>query len=284
MAMTGARSDDDGGPASAWLGRLRQGLAARGLNLCGVAGPAAYDAAVGPARRCAALFPAAGAIVVVGSGGPALWRRFRARIAADRAALTAHAHPLDRMVGDLVAEVDGATSGGPARRWFFAALDAELHLDFRVLGQLAGLGGRSRLGLLLHPEHGPWVGLRAACFVAAALPPTGPDESDPCAGCPGYCAAACPGGAFPGGGAWDVGRCGDFHLQSDTCRASCRSRLACPKGAAHRYPPDEITYHYDPEAGRRLLRREHGIAEGDDPFRGDGPAWGTWRATVDVKG
>jgi epoxyqueuosine reductase QueG len=285
-AGTGGDSDGDAAAGRAWLQRLTAELAARDLNLVGVAGPADYDAVVGPARRSAALLAGTGAIVVVGSGGPALWRRFRARLAADRRALIDNAHPLDRLVRDLVAQCDGEAAGAPAgvaRRWFFAGADADLHLDFRVLGHLAGLGGRSRLGLLLHPEYGPWVGLRAACFVAAPIAPTGPDDADPCAGCPGYCAAACPGGAFPGG-AWDVTRCGDFHVQADTCRTSCRSRLACPRGAAHRYPPDEITYHYDHTEGRGQLRQSLGIRDDEDPFPGDGPRWASWRDKVDVKG
>src|SRR5450631_1053230 len=223
-----------GSGAPAWLDRLKVRLADRGLNLLGVASPESYDGAVGPQRQSEVLLKGTRAILVAGSGGSALWRHFRERLAADPRVLTDHPHPIDQLVREIVGHADAAL-GGVVHRWFFAAAETDVHLDFRVLGHLAGLGGRSRLGLLLHPEYGLWVGLRAACFVAEALPATGPDQSDPCAGCPGYCVEACPGGAFPDG-TWDVDRCAEFHHEAATCRTSCRSRMACPKGAQHRYP------------------------------------------------
>lgn len=257
-------------------------LGAAGLQAVGVADVAAWDAQVGPERRSAALLPGARSILVFGSGGRALWDALVADVRAHPAHLAQEEHPLDAYVRRAVLAADPAL-GDVRRRWFFAAADAELHLDFRLLASLAGLGGRSRLGLLLHPEFGLWLGLRAAVFLDAALPVSPPPDPDPCAGCPAPCIPACPGGAFVDG-AWDVGRCSAFHDASAACASTCHSRLACPRGAEHRYPPDELVYHYDRRAGRPRLREAAGLAEGDDAFEGVGPHWNTWRRKVDVHG
>ena len=159
------------------LAALTTGLAAQGLNAWGVADPARWDAHVPPEKRADAVLPGARAIVVFGSGGPALWHALLADVAATPAHLADEAHPLDAFVRRAVQAAD-AHLGATRRRWVYAAADASPLVDFRTLGWLAGLGGRSRLGLLLHPEYGPWLGLRAACFVDAALPSAAPVEAD----------------------------------------------------------------------------------------------------------
>lgn len=60
---------------------------------------------------------------------------------------------------------------------------------------LAGLGCIGRNNLLVTPEHGPRVRLRALTL-DADLPSTGPSGLDPCAGCPAPCRTGCPRGAF----------------------------------------------------------------------------------------
>jgi epoxyqueuosine reductase len=60
---------------------------------------------------------------------------------------------------------------------------------------LAGLGCIGRNNLLVTPELGPRVRLRAM-LLGADLAPTGPIAFDPCTGCKGYCRDACPQHAF----------------------------------------------------------------------------------------
>jgi epoxyqueuosine reductase len=60
---------------------------------------------------------------------------------------------------------------------------------------LAGLGCIGRNNLLVSPEHGPRIRLRAL-LLDAELAPTGPIEFDPCRGCDEPCRKACPQGAF----------------------------------------------------------------------------------------
>lgn len=262
--------------------RLREELRASGLNAWGVAPVEAWDAAVGPERRSAALLPGARSILVLGSGGGALWDALLAELRADPRRLAEEAHPLDAFVERRVRQAD-AELGERPRRWFFAAASAELHLDFRVLASLAGLGRRSRLGLLLHPEYGVWLGLRAACFLTEPLAPTGPLSGDPCEACPAPCIPACPGEAFPGGH-WHVDPCSAFHAASPACTSSCAARSACVASPHARYDADEYLYHYDRARGRARLRELVGLAEADDAFEGVGPHWQTWRRKVRVTG
>lgn len=258
---------------------IRAALAPSGLNLVGVASTAAWDATQPDARKTAALAPGARSIVVVANGGRALWSALLDDLRAHPEHLTATAHPVDayaRRQTDALAPL----LAGARHRWFHAAAEADVHIDFRVLGQLAGIGADSRLGLLLHPEYGPWIGLRAACFVDAELAPTSAAPSA-CVGCAAPCAAACPGGAFPDG-RWAVDPCVAFHAASPDCASRCFAREACPVGAAHRYTDAQYRYHYDRFGGRRALRDALGVH--DDPHEGEGPHWGVWRARVDVTG
>lgn len=264
------------------LAELTAALAPAGLNMVGVAEPAAWNRVALASRTTDALFPATRAIVVVGNGGPTLWRRFVADLEANPRHLLEEPNPLDAFARRAVLAADAAWGTTP-RRWFFAAADAELHIDFRVAAQLAGLGAASRLGLLLHPEFGPWVGLRAACFVAADLPFASPMTDNPCAGCPAPCVSACPGRAFPGG-SWSVDACGAFKSSSDRCTHHCFSRAACPVGSENRYDDAGFRYHNDRASGRRALREHLGIADGEDPFEGTGPYWGDWKARINATG
>lgn len=264
------------------VGALRERLGAVGLNRVGVASAAAWDATQAPARRAEALCPGARAVVVVGNGGSALWDAFLADLRGDPRGLTDEPDPLDAFVRRAVLAADAALGAVP-RRWVWAAADADVHVDFRLLAHLGGLGAQSRLGLLIDREWGTWTGLRAACFVGAELAATGPVDDDICAGCPAPCGTACPGGAFPGG-MWAVDPCVAFHQESAVCARSCAARLACPVGTDRRYRPEHYAYHAHRESGRRWLRAHLGIPAGADRFEGTGPYWGDWRARVDVKG
>ncbi len=65
-------------------------------------------------------------------------------------------------------------------------------------GALAGLGIIGKNNLLITPEFGPRVRLRAI-FMEAELEPTGPIVFDPCEGCDMPCHRSCPREAFRSG-------------------------------------------------------------------------------------
>jgi hypothetical protein len=253
-----------------------------GLNVAGVAAPDRYDSVVPAARRTSVLHPATQSIIVVASGGGLFWERFMQAARHDATLLTDQAHPLDAFARITIERADVAF-GAIARRWFFAAGSADVHLDFRLLGAHAGMGARSRLGLLLNDTYGTWLGMRAACFIDMKLDASPERTADPCEGCPGHCALACPGSAFPSG-SWDVDACTSFHADDSRCASTCHARVACPKGAAFAYSDLERTYHYDRFTGRRLLRESLGISRESDRYEGEGPLWNTWRKRANVKG
>lgn len=261
---------------------LTTALLASGLNLSGVADAAAWDARMQPARRTDALLPGARSILVFGNGGGALWDALLADLRRDPRGLTEEEHPVDAFVRRAVAAADPLL-GDVRRRWFWASAEADLHIDFRMLAAMAGMGVQSRLGLLIHPAWGTWIGLRAACFLEADLPASPPASAEPCDGCPAPCVSACVGAAFPRG-QWDVDSCSRFHREADACERSCASRLACPVGIDRRYSPEHYAYHAHRVSGRAWLREHLGLPPGADRFEGVGPHWGDWRARVDVKG
>jgi hypothetical protein len=218
-----------------------------GLNLIGATTVAAYDARVAPTRRLGPRACDARGVLVVGNGGGAFWRAFRSAVAVPDGD-----DPLDRFTR---ACVDAALAGVPsARRCFPFDRDAP---DFQVLAQLAGLGRRSLVGVLVHPDYGPWIALRAAVLLPDEPTASRPaDGFDPCPTCVERpCIAACPVGAV-GAGGWDVHTCVAHRLDDPAhCAAGCTARLDCVYGRDHRYPPDALAFH---QAAARRSMIAHG--------------------------
>ncbi len=244
-----------------WLERVTDQLAEAGLNAWGVADGRAYEH----------LLPGCRSVVVFGSGGRGLWEALVRDLRARPAGLTEEDHPVDQFVARALATAD--PDPDPTRRWVRCAGDSDTFVDFRPLALEAGLGWHSKLGLLMHPRYGPWLGLRAACFTTDAFPVTGAlGGAGPCAECPAPCIPACPGGAMRAEGI-DIRRCAASHDETDACASTCHSREACPEGAEHRYGPEQVRYHYDRATGRRALADRLRL---HDERSGAGPFWDAW--------
>lgn len=248
--MTGIKAT---GKARKLLGDALAAGATWGLNLFGVIDAAAYDADAPAGHRLRDVWPGVRSALVVGSAGPLFWERFRARVAREPA-LGQRADPLDAHTVDAVAPVVALFhEQGITTRAVFPFHGARDHaLSFPQLALRAGFGVDSVLGLVLHPEYGPWLATRAALLTDAALPASVPLAGfDPCTNCPAPCVAACPGGAFPER-RWSHAICLDAKRRLDPCRASCAARIHCVFGVAHRYPDDAIAYHCALPEARRL--------------------------------
>ncbi len=183
--------------------------------------------------------PAAG-VVLIGNVGGSLWQPFSAWREAQPDG--GGADPLDTwskaVIGSLACDV-GATAYFPSdppwqpfQQW---AMRAE------------GLKP-SPLGILIHPRFGLWHGYRGAIAFDMPLAETGERATaHPCESCLAKpCISACPVGALAGE-RFDVGLCRS-HLRTDAGRAGCLSngclsRDACPVGATHRYPPEQLRFH-----------------------------------------
>jgi epoxyqueuosine reductase QueG len=224
------------------VGALTAALAPHGLDLIGTAAVPDYDADVPDHAALARLVPGARSVIVVGNGGGAFWGAFQAACARNPGRREV-AHPLDAFTREVV---DAAVARvGIAGVVLYPFDFPAVPVSFVRLGECAGLGRRSLLGVLLHPVYGPWIALRAAVAVPDAVAAPRPaDGFDPCPGCvERACIAACPAHAVSKVG-WDVPRCAAFRARDDDpCAACCHARVECVIGRAHRYPPDALAYH-----------------------------------------
>jgi len=246
-------------------------LASTGLNHWGAVTPERYDKVAKPGLKTADLFADTQSILVFASGGRALWDAFIADLSRNPRHLDGEQHPLDAFVMRSV-EAASMTLSGASHRWFFAAAEADVHLDFRTLAVMAGLGVPSRLGLVIDKEFGPWMGLRAACMLQIPIEETAAQE-DLCAACASPCIPACPASALEGG-QWSFETCASFHRSSDTCSTQCVARSSCPVGEGYRYSEAQTRYHYNRAIGRVELAQSLEIE--DKIFEGLGPLWADW--------
>ena len=115
--------------------------------------------------------------------------------------------------------------------------DPRHHISYKKAGVLAGLGAFGKSQLLIHPEWGPWIWLRAV-VTDARLPQDAPIDFSPCDGC-SLCIAACPSSALTEGGfnralcePANLPRCAAIRL-SPLGQINCGECVwACPIGVA----------------------------------------------------
>jgi len=217
---------------------VREALAGSGIDVVASCPAAAYDARAPHEFRADALVPGARGVVVAASGGPALWRAFRAHIDA-RPALWDQSNPYDAYVASLLDRADAAlASAGIHFRRFEAAFHAAVRVDFVALAEIVGLGSPSPFRLLIHDVHGPWWALRGAWIVDADVEPPRPHRP-PCPGCAAPCIGGRANAANPPGATPEV-------------------RARCVVGQSFRYDDDQIAYHYDRARTVARLRGRRG--------------------------
>ncbi len=227
----------------------RQRAEQAGLNLFGLVSAPNYDACQPCDRRVRGARSNCGTVVVLGTGGRGFWQRFVADGEPDAesqtpgAAAERFAHRQARDLGAWLA------ANGVANA--VVESGARTSLRFPCLAEAAGLGIVSPVsGLLLHPQFGPWIAVRAALLVDGM--PFGPipdaaltRKFQPCCGCARPCVTACAPRALDGIGGRDPVRCAT-HRDEGNCEAGCNSLLACPLGADHRDGPGEHAHRHVP--------------------------------------
>jgi len=180
-----------------------------------------------------------------------LWQRFKDALRADPS-LAAQANPLDSYA---VAQVEQATDpltlvGGSAQVWTgYAHTLNPCPLPMTRLADACGLGRLSPVGLVVHPEFGPWIALRAVVLVRTQETFLSNQVPHPCLGCSAPCALQA---------RWARGlaavrphRQAQLPLGPVLPSLSARARRwlavrdVCPLGTSHRYSPAQISYHYD---------------------------------------
>lgn len=177
-------------------------------------------------------------LLLVGNAGPGMWREFSAWLDRQPDIM---ADPLDTWsaeVIDVIAARVGARAVYPSQRpW----------QPFQQWAMRAEGLRASPMGVLVHPEYGPWHAWRAALLFADEVPIQAPEKlSHPCDGCVEQpCLTSCPVNAFSDSG-FDVARCSGHagSAAGHACReAGCLARNACPVGADMRYGAAQQAFH-----------------------------------------
>ncbi len=245
-------SADPAAPGPTALG-LDPAVARAGLGLAGVLSPQDYDARVAAPWRTPTLLAGARCIVVLATGGSAF---FRGCMAAPEAAT--EPDPLDAVLARVVRAAvayEQAAGYDAASGLYFERREGHF-VDLVSLGQAAGLGAPSRLGILLHREYGPWMSIRAVLASSRPLAASDPDCGfSPCAGCAAPCVAACPGAAV-GDRAFDFEACFETSARVPACGVGCAARRACVVGPAHAYDGDAEAWHRRAALGSSRAGRE----------------------------
>lgn len=129
-------------------------------------------------------------------------------------------HPLDDYTERMIV----------ADRVFYAHRQYDgAFLPFQRIAVASGFGALSSSQLVIHPEYGPWFGLRAVILVEG-VPPARTPVALPCA-CGSTCRAAFDRAmAMPRGPARQA--------------AWLAVRDACSVGRAYRYSEEQISHHY----------------------------------------
>jgi len=165
-----------------------------------------------------------------------LWRRFREDLDREPAE-RALADPLDRWTEREIGR--GLAGLEHPHRVRFVHDPPPRRLPIQRLAARVGLAPLSPGRVLAHPRYGPWFALRAVVLVDVQGPGGVPREAAaPCAGCPAPCRAA-----FDRACELADARA-DHSVLHRRWQPWLAVRDACPVGRDHRYPDEQIRYHY----------------------------------------
>jgi hypothetical protein len=218
------------------LERIVAKLADAGLGLTGTLPIELYDSLVPNPWRAAQLSPLARGALVVGNAGRVLWERF---VASPERAL--EHDPLDAYTRRVLGEA-ARLSNPPAAIGFYADRRESVYLPLVALARRAGFGSPGRVGVLIHPEYGPWIGVRAVLLLAEDVHFREPRAYAACDGCPAPCVAACH-GAVVGPSGVDAAACYQVRLTLPACADRCDARSACIVGPEHAYSVEQTAHH-----------------------------------------
>lgn len=197
-------------------------------------------------RRVSNLFPDAKSVILVGFAGKGFWKIFQKFLEDNPEFRDSREDWVDDYTLLRFSSASEILKDEKVKHKLIFPFGSEaLALDFIQIGQRGGLGTKSLLGILIHPEYGTWISLRG--IIITDLEFSEYDKPlpcfDPCAACPKPCISACPAKTISERG-WDWEACMNFRLDSDTCSTNCASRRACPYGKEHQYSDEQLAYHH----------------------------------------
>lgn len=218
------------------VGKIVARLGEAGLALSGTLPISEYDAIVPQPWQSKLLAPGARGVLVVGNAGRTLWERF-----LESPEWELVRDPLDTYTRRVLGE-SALLPDPPATVGFYADRRHGAYLPLVALAQRAGFGSPGRVGVLIHPEYGPWIGVRAVLLLDEEVPFHEPAPYAPCDGCPAPCVGACHGDVIGASGV-DSAACYQLRLRLPACAIACEARRACIVGPEHAYSAAQTAHH-----------------------------------------
>ena len=213
-------------------------LAEAGFSLRASLTIAEYNARVPRARRAPSARFAS--VWVVGNAGTALWSCFQASPEYGW-----EVDPLDLYTRRCFREAVAIDQDFA----LYQDQREEQYLPMVELARTAGLGSPGRIGVLLHPDYGPWISLRGVLFAQEPIQVPQRPSFDPCTGCPAPCEQACHASVVTASGV-DPVACYQARETLPECALRCDARGACILGPEHRFAPEQVAHH------SRIRRRD----------------------------
>lgn len=228
------------------LERVKSISSDSGFNIVKTIGAGEYDNKAPAQKSAARVLSGCKSIILIGFGGSAFWKIFQGYLESNPDFKEKHEDLIDNYTLMVFEEISHALKGsGVNHKAVFPFGASGTAVNFLALGEAAGAGVPSLLGILLHPEFGPWVSLRGAVLTDTSFTSQdGPLKGfDPCPSCEKPCISACPASTISESG-WDWESCMRFRLADETCSGNCASRRACPYGKDLQYTDEQLAYHH----------------------------------------
>jgi len=220
---------------------LSQLLFAAGFDVLGSVRVGAYNASLAQ-EHAAYRLPTLGSddnVVILIGNTRRLWARFIEDY--QRTALADEAHPLDAYtrlyVEPAVRTFADRRKLRYALRFSFDA--APNTVAIQRLAVLTGAAELAPIGLCVHPQHGPWLSLRAAAVLSIPGPPASTTQPPTCSACSERPCVRVGQPVLSAFQAQDAARIAQLNW-----RDWLAMRDACPVGRAARYSNQQICYHY----------------------------------------
>ena len=218
-----------------WLGRIRKPAEAAGIDLAAGIPVEVYNRRVPDTHRLPTLGRDQPLGIVLGNSR-AFWPKFLQALKGSQG-LRESEHPVNTYITERVGPILEGLSVDYEVRWAHTSQPSPVAMQRAAM--IAGLAHTSPSYLSIHPEHGPWISLRAVIVLdkdwASGDPAPAPD---PCTSCPKPCMPAL-GQAVAASRDEPMGK-----KVSSSWKLWLAVRDACPMGRSSRYSDEQCEYHY----------------------------------------
>ena len=214
---------------------IASSAAMAGLDLSAAFPVAVYNRSV-PEGYSLPTFGREGPFGIVLGNGRAFWPKFLGAV-RESEALRESEHPLNDYVTATIGRLVHALPVAHEVRWAHSSEPSPVAMQRASM--IGGLAHTSPSYMSIHPEHGPWIGLRAVIVLDADWASGEPVQApDPCTPCPKPCLEALD-LAVAASKSAPVGKKVSSHW-----KLWLAVRDACPLGRSSRYPDEQCEYHY----------------------------------------